>query len=92
MRNKSNRRYRRLETPSPAREIHNTKVETFNTGNETLTNSNNKVQEGLGDGISQNQFTEPGQISSEIQIWARMFEQKNNGRIINMREELDNKL
>ena len=59
MGNKRNRRSRRLETPSPARNINNTHVETPNSGNEIFTNSNNNVQVGLGDGSSDNQLTEP---------------------------------
>ena len=66
MGNKRNRRSRRLETPSPEREIERTQVETFITGNETLTNFNKVVQENLGENNSENQFTEPSQFSNEM--------------------------
>ena len=69
MGNKRNRRSRKLETLSPEREVNNTQVETPNTGNETVTNFNVNVQEGLGEGNSENQLTEPCQISNEIQVW-----------------------
>ena len=49
MGNKRNRRIRRLETPSPEREVNSTQLETPNTGNETLTNLNVNVQGNLGD-------------------------------------------
>ena len=38
------------------------------------------------------QLVEPSQISTEIQAWTQIFEQKNNDRIEKMREEMDNKL
>ena len=41
---KRSRRSRRLETPSPEREVNNTQLETPNTGNETLTTSYVNVQ------------------------------------------------
>ena len=66
MGNKRNRKSRRLETPSPEREIERTQVETFITGNETLTNFNTVVQENLGENNSENQLTEPSQFSSEM--------------------------
>ena len=44
MGNKRNRRSRRLESPSPEREIERTQVETSITGNDTLTNFNTVVQ------------------------------------------------
>ena len=67
MGNKRNRRSRRLKTPSPEREVNNTQLETPNTGNETLTNSNVNVQGDLGNN-SENQLTEPSQTSYEIQV------------------------
>ena len=76
MGNKRNRRSRSLETPIPERETNNAQVGTPNPGNETLTNFNVDVQEGLGDGNSENQLTEPSLISSEIQVWTQKFEQK----------------
>ena len=66
MENKRNRRSRRLETPSPEREVERTQVETPNTGKEILTNFNT-VQGSLGENISEDQLTEPSQISNEIQ-------------------------
>ena len=68
MGNKRNRKSRRLATPSPDRELSVTQVETPNPGNETLTKSNVNVQEGLGENSSLNQLTEPGLLSSEIQV------------------------
>ena len=65
MANERNGRSRRLETPSLQREVNDAQVETPNTGNETLTNFNVNVQEGLCDGNSENQLTEPSQISNE---------------------------
>ena len=92
MGNKRNRRSRRLETPSPEREVNNTQLETPNTGNETLTNLNENVQGNLGDNVSENQLAEPSQTSNEIQVWTQILEQKSNDRITKMREEMDNKL
>ena len=66
MGNKRNRRCRRLETPSPEREIEKTQVETFIPDNETSTNINTVVQENLGENNSENQLTEPSQFSNEI--------------------------
>ena len=45
--------------------MNDAQVETPNTGNETLTNFNVNVQEGFGDDNSENQQTEPSQISNE---------------------------
>ena len=92
MGNKRNRRSRRLETPSPEREVNNTQLETPNTGNETLTNLNENVQGNLGDNVPENQLAEPSQTSNEIQVWTQILEQKSNDRITKMREEMDNKL
>ena len=89
---KRNRRSRRLETPSPEREVNNTQLETPNTGNETLTNLNMNVQGDLGDNISENQLAEPSQSSNEIQVWTQTLEQNSNDRITKMREEMDDKL
>ena len=90
MGNRRNRRSRRLETPSPDRDVERTQVETPNTGNETLTNF--VVQESLGENTSGVQIIEPSQISTEIQAWTQIFEQRNNDRIEKMREEIENKL
>ena len=92
MGNRRNRRSRRLETPSPERSVERTQVETPNTGNITLTNHNTVVQENLGENNIGVQLVEPSQISTEIQAWTQIFEQKNNNRIEKMREEMDNKL
>ena len=88
MGNKGNRRYRRLETPSPSREEN---VETPNPGNITLNNSDLVDQENLGPNILENQLTEPSLISSEIQVWTQEMERRNNDRIGKMREEIDGK-
>ena len=92
MGNKRNRRSRRLATPSPNRELSETQVETPNPGNETLTNSNVNVQEGLDENSSLNQLTEPSLLNSEIQVWTQIMEQKNDGKIEKMREEMHSKL
>ena len=92
MENKRNRRSRRLETPSPDREAEVTQIETPKTGNETLVDLNNVVQENLGGNSSENHLTEPSQMNSEMQVWTQIMEQKNNDRIEKMREEMDNKL
>ena len=54
MDNKRNRRSRRLETPSPERELERTQVDTSVKGNETLTNFITIVQENLGEKNSEN--------------------------------------
>ena len=92
MGNRRNRRSRRLETPSPDREVEVTQIGTPITGNETLTNVNTVIQRDLVENNSENQFTEPSQISNEIQVWTQIMEQKNNDRIEKMREEMQNKL
>ena len=92
MGNKRNRRSRRLETPSPDREIEATQIETPKTGNEALVDLSNVVQENLGGNSSENQLTEPSQMSNEMQVWTQIMEQKNNYRIEKMREEMENKL
>ena len=92
MGNRRNRRSRRLGTLSPERSVERTQVETPNTGKITLTNPDTVVQENLGEYNIGEQLTEPSQISTEIQAWTQIFEQKNNDRIEKMREEMDNKL
>ena len=92
MGNKRNRRSRRLATPSPDRELNETQVETSNPGNETLTNCNVNVQEGIGENSSLNQLTEPSLINSEIQVWTQIMEQKNDSKVEKMREKMDSKL
>ena len=88
MGNRRNRGSRRLETPSSDREVEVTQVGTPITGNETLTNVNNVIQGDLGENNLEDQFTEPSQISNEIQAWTQIMEQKNNDRIEKMREEM----
>ena len=39
---------------------------------------------------SESRLNEPSQVSNEIQVWTQI-EQNNNDRIVNMREEMDNK-
>ena len=91
MRNRRKRCSRRLETPSPEREVEITHVETPIAGNETLTNFNTVVQESLGENESENQLTEPSQISNEIQVWTQVMEQKKNDRVERMGEEMESK-
>ena len=92
MGNKKNRQSRRLETPSPEREIERNQTETPIAGNVTLTNNNTVIQSNLGENNSENILTEPSQVSNEIQVWTQIMEQKSNDRIEKMREEMDNKL
>ena len=92
MGNKRSRRSRRLETPSPDREVEVTQIETPKTGNEALIDLSNVAQGNLGEISSENQLTEPSQISNEMQVWTQIMEQKNNDRIEKMREEMENKL
>ena len=91
MGNKRNRRSRRHETPSPEQELSETQVETPMQGNETLTNVSTVIQEPLGENENRSSLIEPSQISNEIQVWTENFEQKNNDRIMKMREEMENK-
>ena len=90
MGNKRNRRSRRLETPSPDRELSEPQVETPMQGNETLTNVSTVIQGPLGENENRSSLIEPSQISNEIQVWTENFEQKNNDRIMKMREEMEN--
>ena len=76
MGNKRNRRSRRLETPSPEREIERTQTETPLPGNVTLTNNDTVIQSNLGENNSENNLVEPSQISNEIQVWTQIMEQK----------------
>ena len=92
MGNKRSRRSRRLATPSPGREVSETRVDSSETGNITLTNSNLNVQENLSEPNLENQLREPSQISDEIQVWTQIVERKNTERMEKMREEMDNKL
>ena len=92
MGNKRSRRSRRLATPSPEREVSETRVDSSETGNITLTTSNLNVQENLSEPNLENQLREPSQISDEIQVWTQIVERKYTERMEKMREEMDNKL
>ena len=92
MRNKRSRRSRRLATPSPEKEVSETRVDSSETCNITLTNSNLIFQESLGEPNFENQLREPSQISDKIQVWTQIVEQINTERIEKMREEMDSKL
>ena len=92
MGNKRNRRSRRLATPSPEREVNETRVDSPETGNIPLTNSNLNVQESIGEMNLENQLREPSQINDEIQVWTQIVERKDTERIEKMSEEMDNKL
>ena len=91
MGNKRNRRSRRHETPSPDRDLSETKVETPMEGNETLPNVRTVIHEPLGGNENRPLLIEPSQVSNEIHAWTENFEQKNNDRIMKMREEMENK-
>ena len=91
MGNKRNRRSRRQETPSPDRRLSETRIETPIQSNETLDNGNTVIQGPLGEDDNRNLLIEPSQINNEIQAWTENFEQKNNDRIMKMREEMENK-
>ena len=92
MGNKRSRRSRRLETPSPERELNETQVETSTQGNITLTNAESNTHGNLDNDELRNQLIEPSQLGNEIQAWTENLEQKNNDRITKMREEMENKL
>ena len=79
-----------METPFPDRDLSEVQVETPNQGNETLTNVKTVVQESLGEDETRPQLKEPNQISTEIQTWTENLEQKNNDRIMKMRERMEN--
>ena len=91
MGNKRNRRSRRHETQSLDRGWSEAQVETPMKGNETLTNVSTVIQEPLCENENRSNLIEPSQISNEIQVWTENFEQKNNDRIMKMREEMENK-
>ena len=92
MGNKRNRRSRRLATPSPGREMSETRVDSPETGNMTLTNSNLNVQGSLGELTLENQLREHSQFSDEMQFSTQVVEWKNTERIEKMREEMDSTL
>ena len=91
MGNKKTRRSRTQETPPPNKDLSEVQVETPIQGNETLTNVNTIVQGSLGGDKNRPQLIEPSQICNEIQAWTESFEQKNNDRIMKLREEMENK-
>ena len=76
MGNKKNQRSRRLATSSLDREVSETRVDSPETGNMTLTNSNLNVQEDLGEPNLENRLREPSQISDERQVWTQIVERK----------------
>ena len=78
---KRSRRSRRLATPSPEREVSETRFDSPETGDITLTNSNLIVRESLGVPNLENQLRKPSQISDEIQVWTQNVERKNAERI-----------
>ena len=86
-----NRRSRRHETPLPDRHFVEAQVETPIQGNETLANISAVIQEPLSGDKNRPPLIEPSQISYEIQVWTENYEQKNNDRIMKMREEMENK-
>ena len=92
MGNKRNRRSRRLATPTPDKKVRETRIDSSESGNIILTNSNLNVQQSLGEPNLENQLREPSQISDEIQVWTQTVERKYTERIEKMREEMDNKL
>ena len=92
MRNKRNRRSRRLATPSSDREVRETRIDSSESGKITLTNSNLNVQESLGEPNLENQLREAIQISDKIQVWTQIVERKNTERVGKIREEMDKKL
>ena len=80
-------------------------MDTPNQGNDFSTNVDTVVQESctidsktittdcsVDDEEIRPQLFEPSQSSNEIQVWTESFEQKNNDRIMKMREEMENKL
>ena len=81
MGNKRNRRSRRLETPSPDREVERTQVETLNTGNTTLTNVFSESRGNIGECNTESQLNEPSLISNEIQVWTQILEENNNDKL-----------
>ena len=66
MGNRRNRRFRRLETPSPDRDVEVSEVGTPITGNKASSKLNTVVRGSLGENNLENQLTEPSQVSNEI--------------------------
>ena len=90
MRNKRNRRSRRLKTPSPDRDLSEMQVETSDQGNETLTTVNTIIQKILGGDQMRPLLVEPSQSVMRFKRWTENFEQMNNDRILKIREEMEN--
>ena len=63
-----------METPSPERDLNETKVETSTQGNVTLTNIDSNAQGSLDNGALRSQLIESSQLSNEIQAWAENFD------------------
>ena len=68
MGNRTHRRFRGLDCPSPERDTDATEVDTPNRDNVTLTNANIECQESLGENILGFQLTEPGQVSKNLSL------------------------
>ena len=81
-----------MRTLSPDGNLSETQLETSTQGNDTLTNIGSNTQGTSSNDEIRTQLIEPSQISNEIQAWTNNFEQKNNDRIMKMREEMENKL
>ena len=89
MGNKRNRRSRRVESQSSARD-ENTSETSFTQGNATLVgvseNVNNVLDRNLG-----NELTEPSQISNEIEVISQRLTEQNNDKMSQIEEQLNNK-
>ena len=66
MGNKRNRRSRRLETPSPDRDLSEAQAETPNQGNETSTNVNTVVEDSFSGDEIRPRLVESSQISNDM--------------------------
>ena len=77
MGNKRSRRSKRLATPSPEREVSETRVDSPETGNKTLTNFNLNVQESLGKPNLENQQKEnPVKLVTRYKFGHRLLNEK----------------
>ena len=92
MGNKRNRRSKRLRTLSPEGDLSEIQLETSTQGNDTIVNIETNAQGTSYSSEIRPRLIESSQISNEIQAWNESFEQKNNDRILKMREEMENKL
>ena len=81
-----------MRTLSPDGDLDETQLGTSTQGNDTLIKIESNPQKTSNNNDIRTQLIEPSQISNEIQAWTENFEQKNNDRIIKMREEMENKL